>query len=315
MSNRRKFIKNSALAAASIGAAPAILRRSKAKSSEDFVGCIATTQDLYGEGPFYTDNPPVMENGVLASQNEPGTKLTISGRVQNQDCSLFLANTIIDVWHANDAGDYDNEGYNLRGQILTNPEGFYLYETIKPGKYLNGSQYRPSHIHYKITPPNSPTLTTQLYFDGDEDIPTDAAASVTTGTYNAQSRIIPLFDDGNGGLEGVFDIVVDAEIVDSVESIHLDKGIIYETFPNPFSEKLTIKYGVYRNSKVSLEILDLKGNQVASIAQEQLSPEKYEAEWIPDAKFPDGHYFVILKINDLQVSYKKVQKISNSYGY
>jgi len=314
MSNRRQFLRNSALAAASIGATPVILANSKLKNSDDFVGCIPTTQDFYGEGPFYTDNPPLLDNGILADNAEPGIKLTISGRVQNQDCSLFLPNTVVDVWHANEAGQYDNVGFNLRGQVLTNSEGFYMFETIKPGKYLNGGSFRPSHIHFKITPPEASTLTTQLYFFGDEDIPGDPAASLVSGEFNASNRIINLFDDGNGGLEGIFDIVLNADIADSIESIHIDKGIIYDTFPNPFSEKLTIKYGVYRNAKVKLEILDLKGNQVASVAEEQLSPEKYEAQWTPDSSIPDGHYFVILKINDLQVSYKKVQKISNTYG-
>ncbi len=314
MSNRRKFLKNSALAAAAISSAPIMLSRSSKKSPNDFTGCNPTTQDFYGEGPFYTENPPEIVNGILASKDEPGTKLTISGRVHNLDCSLFLANTIIDVWHANNAGNYDNQGYNLRGQVLTNSEGFYLFQTIKPGNYLVGNTFRPSHIHFKIKPPESSTLTTQLYFSGDEYIPGDPAASLVNGTFNASNRIISLFDDGNGGLEGTFDIVLNAEIVDSVESIHIDKGIIYDTFPNPFSDSLTIKYGVYKNSKVKLEILDLKGNRIASVSEEQLSPEKYEAEWKPDDTVPDGHYFVILKINDLQVAYKKIQKISNSYG-
>jgi len=315
MSSRRRFLKNSSLAAAGIAAVPAVLRAEKPKKSGEFVGCVATTQDYFGEGPFYTENAPQLEDGSLAPSDEPGTKLVISGRVQNQDCSLFLENTVIDIWHANDAGEYDNEGFHLRGRVSTNSEGFYLFETVKPGKYLNGNSFRPSHIHIKITPPESDTLTTQLYFSGDEDIPEDAAASITSGTFNASNRIITLFDDGNGGLEGVFDIVVDAETTDSIESIHLDKGLIYELFPNPFNEKLTVKYGVFKNSRVQLEILDIAGNKIASLKEEKLKADKYEADWSPEVSMADGHYFVVLKINDLQVSYKKVQKISTSNGY
>lgn len=55
--------------------------------------------------------------------------------------------------------------------IKAQSEGFYLFETIIPGKYLNGAKYRTGHIHFKITPSGFPTLTTQLYFEGDTDIP------------------------------------------------------------------------------------------------------------------------------------------------
>jgi len=245
--NRRNFLKNSSLAAIGVGLVPVIARttpdHNTAKSSaEDFVGCFPTTLDFYGEGPFYTENAPLIENGELASSLEKGTKLTISGRVMNQDCTQFLANTVIDIWHANDAGEYDNVGFTLRGKTITNSEGFYLFETIQPGKYLNGGQYRPSHIHFKITPEGGETLTTQLYFSGDEDIPEDAAASLTSGVYNASGRIITLFESENGELEGVWDIVVNGENTNGMSDMHMDKGVIYKTYPNPFTEQITISY-------------------------------------------------------------------------
>ena len=103
-----------------------------------------------------------------------GTRLIISGQVYNLECSEIIPNAEIDIWHANDSGSYDNYGFNLRGKTYSNAQGFYIFETIKPGLYLNGSTYRPSHIHFKITPPGFNTLITQLYFEGDPYIPTDA---------------------------------------------------------------------------------------------------------------------------------------------
>ena len=85
---------------------------------------------------------------------------------------------------------------------------FYIFETIKPGLYLNGSSYRPSHIHFKITPPGFNALITQLYFQGDPYIPTDAAASVNSGSFDATHRIIPLVTNINGDLEGTWDIII-----------------------------------------------------------------------------------------------------------
>lgn len=269
--------------------------------------CDKTTLDYYGEGPFYTDNPPTIADSKLAPDTEAGTKIRITGRVQNLDCTEFVPDTIIDVWHANDAGAYDNDGFHLRGKTTSNAEGFYVFETIKPGKYLNGSKYRPSHIHFKITPPGFPTITTQLYFAGDSSIAEDAAASITSGQYDATHRIIDLVDDGNGVLEGTWDIAISGNGLMGTSDLHLNKGIIYSAYPNPFSKELNINYGVFQESEVTLLVFDMQGKEVATLAKQPLTPEKYNATWIPNAELPDGHYFIALKINDIQVHYLKVQ--------
>ncbi len=300
--NRRQFLKNTSLAALAFGLAPLT---SQAKLSAK-KACDKTTSDYYGEGPFYSDNPPSITNGKLASDTEAGTKIRITGRVQNLDCSEFIPNTIVDVWHADDSGAYDNVGYKLRGQVTTNEQGFYMFETIKPGKYLNGSKYRPSHIHFKITPPGFATITTQLYFQGDTSIQDDAAASINSGQYDATHRIIPLTADNEGVLEGTWDIAVDGKGTMGASDLHLNKGIIYTATPNPFSKNLTINYGVFKPAEVSLLVFDMQGKQVATLEKTKLSPAKYNASWTPSAELPNGHYFITLKINDLQVHYLKV---------
>jgi protocatechuate 3,4-dioxygenase beta subunit len=304
---RRKFLKNASLATLSLGAMPMLAANLPGAKAEPSFSCDKTTLDYYGQGPFYKASAPNIQNNQLAAANEPGTRLIISGRVHNLDCTEFLPNTKLDVWHANDAGQYDNSGYTLRGVATTNNQGFYLIETVKPGKYLNGGQYRPSHIHFKITPPGFGTLTTQLYFEGDPSIPTDAAASITNGTYDASARIIPLTLNGNGEYEGTWDIVVDGDgQTIGLPELHLDKGMIYSLSPNPFSERLEIRYGVFKPARISIFVYDLSGRQVAELETQDLSPDKYSAFWQPPASLPDGHYFVALKINDFQVHYQKV---------
>lgn len=312
--SRRQFLRNVPLAALSATLLPTQLSASS-PAEAPAGGCDATTQDYYGEGPFYTPNPPQMVNNQLASANEPGTRITVSGQVRNLDCSQVIPNTVVDVWHANDAGSYDNSGYNLRGQTVSNGQGFYLFETIWPGKYLNGNSYRPAHIHFKITPPGFPTLTTQLYFQGDTDIPGDAAASITSGPYDATHRTIPLVANGNGGYDGTFDIVLNGTGITGMNDLHLDKGMIYEVHPNPFERKLEIKYGVFRAAKVGLSVYDLRGQLVADIDELELSPQKYTAVWEAPASLKAGYYFVVMKVNDLQVHYLKVLKTAAGYGY
>ena len=309
MSNdRRKFLKNTTLAALGLGI------RSKAaanavSSKPASLNCNSTTLDYYGEGPFYTDGPPFMEDNQLAAPNEPGQRMIISGRVLNLDCSQYIPDTIVDVWHADNDGQYDNQGYKLRGFTRTNDQGFYLFETIKPGKYLNGSQFRPSHIHYKITPPGFSQLTTQLYFAGDTDIAADAAASITSGPYDARDRIIPLSENSDGTLEGTFDIMINGEgIAVGTKDLHLDKGMVYKVAPNPVIEQTEIHYGVFKRAKVGLVVFDLAGRIIATLEDSEQAAGKYYATWRPAPGLSPGHYFIALRINDLQVHYLKVVK-------
>jgi protocatechuate 3,4-dioxygenase beta subunit len=304
-SNRRQFLRNTTLL--TIGATVVGSKVSKAEPEGEEL-CVRTTLDLYGQGPFYTANAPALSNGLLVDENEPGQRMIISGRVLNLDCTEVIPNAVIDIWHANDAGAYDNQGFNLRGKITTNSQGFYMFETIKPGKYLNGASFRPSHIHFKITPPGFSEITTQLYFEGDTDIPGDAAASVTSGQFDATSRIINLTENNDGKLEGVWDIIVDGEGEILSNDMHLNQGMIYSISPNPMVDELKINYGVFREADVTLQVFDLKGSLVADIENQQLSPEKYTAVWRPQSDLPQGYYFVILQLDNLQVHYLKVLK-------
>jgi protocatechuate 3,4-dioxygenase beta subunit len=305
--SRRQFLRNTSLAALSLGILPSIAKTTVPLKPNSPVLCDESTEDAYGQGPFYTANAPAIQNDMLADSNEAGTRLILSGQVLNLACSQVIPNAEIDIWHANDAGEYDNSGYNLRGKVTSNSQGFYVFETIKPGLYLNGATYRPSHFHFKITPPNFPTLITQLYFAGDPYIATDAAASITSGTFDASNRIIQLTTNANGDLEGTWDIVINGDGVPlGANNIHLDKGMIYSASPNPFSDRVVIKYGVFQQAKVSVFVYNIEGKIVAELNKQQLNPQKYEVIWEPDSKLPNGHYFIALKINDLQVHYMKV---------
>jgi len=309
LSPRRQFLKNAALGTIGLAALGTAKASSPAATPEDDLqgDCEPTTLDAYGEGPFYTENPPLLAEGMLADEDEVGTRMIISGRVRDFGCTEILPDTIIDVWHANDAGDYDNQGYNLRGKLMSNEQGFYLFETIYPGKYLNGAAFRPAHIHFKITPPGFPTLTTQLYFEGDPDLDTDFASSITSGQFDATQRRIVLLENDQGVLEGTWDIVIDGDGVPlGVGDLHLERGMIYSAGPNPYSSEITIRYGVFNEAAVSLAVYDMKGKEVAVLDERRLTPEKYEAVWQPDSSLPSGHYFIVLKLNDLQVHHLKV---------
>ncbi|GAB4579974.1 MAG: hypothetical protein Fur0022_27130 [Anaerolineales bacterium] len=118
------------------------------------------------EGPYYTPNTP--QRTSLIEDGMTGTKLTVTGYVLTTNCQP-VAQALIDFWHCDDAGNYDNVGYKLRGHQFTNDLGQYTLETIRPGLYPG----RTRHIHVKVQAPNQPVLTTQLYFPNEPDNATD----------------------------------------------------------------------------------------------------------------------------------------------
>ncbi len=109
------------------------------------------------EGPFYTPDTP--ERRSLLEPDLPGTRLVVSGYVYDT-ASLPIPGALLDFWHCDDAGVYDNDGYRLRGHQFADDEGRFELETIVPGVYTG----RTRHIHVKAQAPNQPVLTTQLYF-------------------------------------------------------------------------------------------------------------------------------------------------------
>ena len=80
--NRRQFLKNASLATLALGLSPLTSKASSTSTSQK-EECEKTTADYYGEGPFYTANPPELTDGKLSSDTETGTKIRITGRVQN----------------------------------------------------------------------------------------------------------------------------------------------------------------------------------------------------------------------------------------
>lgn len=109
------------------------------------------------EGPYFTPNSP--ERASLLEPELAGTRLVVAGSVLATDCTP-VGRALLDFWQADDAGVYDNTGYQLRGHQFTDDAGRFSLETIVPGLYPG----RTRHIHVKVQAPNGLVLTTQLYF-------------------------------------------------------------------------------------------------------------------------------------------------------
>src|ERR687898_2668536 len=79
------------------------------------------------EGPFYSPDTPrrrsLLEDGLQ------GEQLSLTGVVVDQRCRP-IARALLDFWQADDAGEYDNDGYRLRGHQFTGTDGRYRLETV-----------------------------------------------------------------------------------------------------------------------------------------------------------------------------------------
>jgi protocatechuate 3,4-dioxygenase beta subunit len=112
------------------------------------------------EGPFYTPDTP--QRSSLVEPGARGERLVLTGRVVSQQCRP-VAKALLDFWHCDDQGEYDNAGFRYRGHLYADAEGRFRLETIFPAIYPG----RARHVHVKVQAPGRRILTTQLYFPGD----------------------------------------------------------------------------------------------------------------------------------------------------
>jgi catechol 1,2-dioxygenase len=180
--SRRQFLKRSTVTLGAAAMGLPILAGAKE--------CILTRQEVLG--PMYNYGAPLFQR-KLANDDEPGQKLILRGAVYSEGCHTPLPGTLIEIWHADDEGQYDKKRpgdfleaappFHLRGMLKTDAKGRYEIQTIVPGAYpippdipgleQYGGLTRARHIHIKILPFLNVALTTQLYFKGDEHLSGD----------------------------------------------------------------------------------------------------------------------------------------------
>ena len=143
------------------------------------------------EGPFYTPDTPERTSFL---EDGSGTKMVLSGRVLTTNCEP-IAGAVLDFWHADDRGNYDNVGYLFRGHQFTDGDGRFRLETVMPGLYPG----RTRHFHVKVQGPETALLTTQLYFPGEP-------GNASDGIFN-EALLMETAETAEG-VTGVFDFVL-----------------------------------------------------------------------------------------------------------
>jgi protocatechuate 3,4-dioxygenase beta subunit len=145
------------------------------------------------EGPFFKPRSP--QRTSLVEPGMTGTKIVVAGYVLTRACRP-VRRALVDFWHADDRGQYDNTGFRLRGHQFTDDAGRYYLETIVPGLYPG----RTRHFHVKVQAANQPVLTTQLYFPGEPANQTDRIF---------HQRLVMVVRDTPAGRVAAFNFVLD----------------------------------------------------------------------------------------------------------
>jgi protocatechuate 3,4-dioxygenase beta subunit len=143
-------------------------------------------------GPYFKPQSPLRSD--LREPGIIGRPVELFGQVLTRACRP-LAGALVDLWHANDQGEYDNKGFRLRGHIFTDSEGRYAFRTILPGLYPG----RTRHFHVKVQPAGGALLTTQFYFPHEERNRTD-------GLF--RSELVMKVADREDSLLAQFDVVL-----------------------------------------------------------------------------------------------------------
>jgi catechol 1,2-dioxygenase len=145
-------------------------------------------------GPFLRADAPFRKRGdSIASDDTPGTRVWVSGKVFDIKSGEPLVGAVLDVWQAATNGLYENQDanqpdYNLRGRFKTDEDGSYEFVALMPtaypvptdgpvGELLRVAKrwsYRPAHIHVIASFPDHETLVTQIFKKGDDQLAEDA---------------------------------------------------------------------------------------------------------------------------------------------
>ncbi|KRE16078.1 hypothetical protein ASE66_09925 [Bosea sp. Root483D1] len=146
------------------------------------------------EGPFFTPSSP--QRADLRADGE-GALLVLSGFVLTRQCRP-IPGALLDFWHADAGGQYDNRGFRFRGHLFADQQGRYQFITRAPGLYTG----RTRHLHVKVRAgTQSPALTTQLYFP-------DEPGNRRDGLFD--QKLLMSLRPGEGGQLGRFDFVLAA---------------------------------------------------------------------------------------------------------
>ena len=187
---RRRLLGASALAATGL-VLDDVLAEPLAPTPQCHDGQAPTVRQ--SEGPYFKPSSP--ERADFVESNTKARLVELSGQVLTRSCRP-VPRALMELWHADERGEYDAAGFRYRGHLFTDGEGRYRFRTILPALYTG----RTRHYHVKVQAPQQRVLTTQLYFP---DEPTNRRDGVF------RRELVMRMAEAGDALSARFDFVLD----------------------------------------------------------------------------------------------------------
>jgi protocatechuate 3,4-dioxygenase beta subunit len=208
---RRDFLKNASMAAVAF---PIIIgcqggTSAQIGESELLKRIRQNARPLGAEGMGAVDFPlNVRAKTVLSNETDKGEPIKIRGTVYKADGKTPAPNTLIYLYHTDFEGYYgrssnEHKHGRYRGWMLTNPDGTYAFNTIKPAPYpVNRFA---AHIHMTVTTETArEDWIDSILFEGDKLISSHERES--SGKRGGFNPILTLTRGEGGLLYGTRDI-------------------------------------------------------------------------------------------------------------
>ena len=209
--NRRDFLKNASMAALAFPFLVSCQGGTSAQVAESEIlkRIRQNTRPLGAEGMGAIDFPlNVGAKTVLSNETDKGDPIKIRGIVYKADGKTPAANTLIYIYHTDFEGYYgrssnEHKHGRYRGWMLTNKDGSYAFNTIKPAPYpVNRFA---AHIHMTVTTETArEDWIDSILFEGDKLI--SAQERQSAGKRGGYNPILTLTKGDGGLLYGTRDI-------------------------------------------------------------------------------------------------------------
>ncbi|MCB8877141.1 dioxygenase family protein [Acidisoma silvae] len=171
-------------------------------------------------GPFYASDSPERPVGADLRPDGVGEPVLVQGRVLDPD-GRPIPGALIDMWQTAENGLYATQDQTLpddafRCKMRCDAEAGFSFVTVMPGPYKvpddgpvgdllhagGRTAWRPAHFHFLIMAPGHRALTTEIFFEGDPYLGTDAVFGVRRSLI-----VAPLQDQGRRRVDLVFRLV------------------------------------------------------------------------------------------------------------
>ncbi|MBU2507163.1 MAG: T9SS type A sorting domain-containing protein [Bacteroidetes bacterium] len=213
-------------------------------------------------------------------------------------------------------GSYENEIFNLKNWVTArlkwideNIQAEYSFiEWADPVKnVLVSSPGNPANLKLtdiQLFPRN---VTSTIYVSSDKALVINRNSSnielqtLSEGTYNFWG-----FGFYNGNLVEISPRYTVTNVTSvSDYSNQPSEYQLYQNFPNPFNPRTVIKFQVPSSKFIKLQVYDLLGGEIQTLANEYKLPGTYEVAFNADG-LPSGIYFYSLRAGDFSDTKKMI---------